>query len=398
MAPTPRGLPRRHLLVAVFFALVATSIACADLDLKTLAQKAPRARVLIEVTFHGPMTAKHIPALRKLRLQPVTPNKDEVIGRGTSLFITQADAAAKLADSNDVAGVEWVKEYPVASHYFAYFEYAGEAPAPELAFTVAAPRSAPGRTLTELHPFVSPDAKLETASDDAGNRFVTATLTDVQPGQQVLFDFYAMYDYDTEAIVESSLGLLAETPMPESWPAEVAPFLQAGFHIESDAPEILEVAKGLASSDRLDERARAVVQHVGRSVKYDHEKREKYFGGRYTYQDSWEMWQGALGTLERGMGCCPDTAELKVALLRAVGIPARTAVHSGHLYAEIYVPERGWITDAPMYNIPLIRSPGPDNCAYFAWTPEAPVRCVQWGGRTQAFGTLRPGMIVDHAH
>ena len=388
---------RTGALTAVIIGLLG-SVAFADLDLNALAQRTPKARVLVEVTFHGPIAANHVRSFRKLGLQPIATNTTALIGREKLMFQSRADAAAKLAEGNEVVEVRWIKQYPVATHCHAYFEYAGDEPAPELTFTMATPRSAAGRTLTSLHCFASPETAFTTATDAAGNEFLTVKLADVQPRQQVLFDFYATYDYDTETIVAGSMAMLNATPMPDTWPEELRPFLQPGFHTESDAPEILEAAKALTTSDRLDERARAVMAYVGKSVKYDHDKRERYFGGRYVYNNSWEMWQGALGTLKRGIGCCPDTAELKVALLRAVGIPARTAVHSGHLYAELYVPDRGWLTDAPMYNIPLIRSPGADNCAYFSWEPELPVRCVEWGGQTQPFGQLRAGMTMDHPH
>ncbi len=393
VAPGLRGW-----LLAVALAGLLCVHVSADLDLSTLAEKARNARVLVEVTFDAPLTAREVRGLRKQGLKPITPNTTALIGRDKLVFETQAGQAMKLQGAENVAEVRWIKQYPQAAHYHIYFEYAGETTAPELTFVIATPRSAAGRTLTGLDCFVWPETDFTTATDAAGNQFLTAKLTEVQPGQQVLFDFYATYEYDSEAIVEGSVAMLGDTPVPQVWPEEVQPFLEPGFHLESDAPEIVAVSEGLETGERLDERVQAALRYAGGHTKYDTEKRERYFGGRYVYNNSWEMWQGALGTLKRGMGCCPDTAELKVALLRATGIPARTAVHSGHLYAEIYVPELGWMTDAPMYNIPVLRATGPDNTAYFAWEPEVPVRCVEWGGRVQPFGQIRAGMTMDHPH
>jgi len=368
----------------------------AELNLEELAAKCPSAKILAEVAFEAPLTARDLRQLRKLELNPITPNKDALIGRDTLPFAARASNALRLRKEDRVTAVKWIKRYPVAAHYRIYFEYVGEKTAPRLTFTVATPRSAPGRTLRSLESFVWPKTEFTTTRDEADNQFLTAKLTDVEPGRKVLFDFYAAYAYDTETIIEKSMVMLGPTPMPETWPEKMQPFLKPGFHIESDAGPITGLAERLKVGNRLDASAHAVLRHVGRRVEFDHDKRERYFGGRFTYGNSWEMWQGAVGTLDRGVGCCPDTAELKTALLRAMGIPARTAVHTGHLYAEFYVPGAGWLTDAPMYNVPLVRSPGPDNRTYFEWKPELPVRCVEWECDIQPFGQLRPGMRVDH--
>lgn len=375
-------------------ALLAVGIASADLTLEDLSKLGRKNPIFVRVTFASPLGEKDVRGLRQLQLRPTTQNTRALIGRDTLVFATSGRTAVKLDQDERVEAVEWVRNYPAASHYWAHFRYEGDAAAPELTFTIPTSRSATGRELQDLHCFVSPQTEFSLQTDEGDNQFLIATFTDVQPGQDLLFDFYASYEYDTAAIIEGSVATLGETPMPDAWPEEVQPFLQPGFHIESDAAEIVAQANELATSNLLNERANAILGWVGQNIKYDTEKRDKYFGGRYVYNDAWEMWQGALATLQRGIGCCPDTAELKVAMLRAAGIPARTAVHSGHLYAEAYVPDRGWLTDAPMHNVPLIRSPGADNTAYFAWTPAAPVRCLTWGGKVTAFGQLRPGMTV----
>jgi len=251
------------------------------------------------------------------------------------------------------------------------------------------PRSAAGRTREKVAFSVRPKTRTGIYRDSAGNEFMTAAFRDVAPKQEVCFDFEATYQYDCEAIMQGRQLSLGPTPMPKSWPSNIARFLRPGFHIESDAPEIAKAAEQFRSIERLDTRARSAIHYAARHVRYDTAKRDNYFGGKEVYADAWEMWQGALATLKRGMGCCPDSAELKIAVLRAAGVPARTAVHSGHLYSEFYVPGRGWVTDGPMYNIPLVRSPGPGNCAYFSWEPKVPVRCSKWRGRVEPFGQIQ---------
>ncbi|MCD6360451.1 MAG: transglutaminase family protein [Armatimonadetes bacterium] len=373
----------RRVVIAVLIALLCIGVTSvsADLTLEDLAHLGRKCRVLVRVDFTAPLTQSDIRELRNLHLRPAGAGMGGLVGRQTALFQTEAPNALSLERDPRIKAVEWIPEYSVAAHYRVYFRYEGEAAAPELTFTIATPRSATGRELEDLTISVTPPIEYSLVTDAADNQFLTAAFADVQPGQDIRFDFEARYRYDSGAIVEGSVLVMDRIPMPASWPGEVQPFLQPGFHIESDAPEIVALAEKLATSDLLDERVGAILRLVGANIKYDTEKRDSYFGGKYVYNDAWEMWQGALGTLRRGMGCCPDTAELKTALLRAAGIPARTAVHSGHLYAEIWAPGHGWLTDAPHYNVPVIRSPGADNTAYFAWTPAVPVRCVSWGGK-----------------
>ncbi len=371
-------------LVATLVAVTACH-ALAELDLQTLAHQAGGTRVLCELTFDHPLTRADLDHLRQTQARPLQPPRT-LIGQGSALFEVRARTATRLQADLLVAELTWLKQYPLAAAYSIHFEYVGDETPAELTFTIAVPRSATGRTLTALKARPDPPAQFETTTDPAGNRFLVLHYAGVAPGQMFLFDFDAAYDYDAEAIVEGSIAMLGDTPMPANWPDEVRPFLQPGFHLESDHPEIVAAAMPLSQTDRLDERVRNVLEFVGRTVTYDTPKKDGYFGGKFVYNDAWEMWQGALGTLQRGEGCCPDSAELKVALLRACGIPARTAVHNGHLYAEVWVPERGWLTDAPMTKIPVIRSPGPDNTSYMAWEPAVPVRCAGWSGRLTPFG------------
>ncbi len=366
------------------------------LELEEVAKISPGAQVLLRLTTAQPIDQEFLRSLGKLPMRPVNQNRRADIGDTSIVVSGMAGAAIEAQQAPGITAVEWIKQYPVAGHYFVHFEYVGEEVQREMTFTVSVPGSAPGRTRTSVEIFCQPDVEPTLASDSTGNEFATITLSEVQPGQIVNFDFFVTYDYDTEQILLRSANFLPSTPMPESWPSDVELFLQPGFHIQSESPAIVAAAAEIRAQhpQGLDELINAVKAYVGKHMRYNNEKRDKYFGGKYVYSDAWEMWQGAEETLQCGTGCCPDSAELKVALLRVLGVPARTAVHSGHLYAEIYVPDIGWVTDGPMFSIPVLRSPDADNHAYFEWSPQVPVRCASWGGKTVPFGRLRPGMVI----
>ncbi len=377
-------------------ALLAATVPVHALELEDVTRISPRTQVMLRLTTEQPVTERFLRSLGKLRMRPVNRNRPAAIGETELIVTTPAGSLKQTGDLKGIANIEWLKQYPVAAHTFIYFEYVGDAPQKQMTFTVALPSSAPGRTRKTLELFCRPDVQPTIATDDAANEFATLTLTDVQPGQMIHFDAFAAYDYDAEQIMLHSPLFLPSTPIPESWPLDAQPFLQPGFHIESDSQLILDAAAEIRATkpQGLGGLIKATLQYVASHTRYLTEKREKYFGGKYIYHSPWEMWQGAEQTLKTGAGCCPDSAELKVALLRALGIPARTAVHTGHLYAEIWIPDLGWITDAPMFNIPLLRSPDADNHTYFDWSPRVPVRCAGWGGTPTPFATLHPGMII----
>ncbi len=378
------------------FALLAITLPMHALELEEVTRTSPRLQVMLRLTTDGPIDEHLLRDLGNLRMRPVNPNRHSAIGATELIVIAPAGSLKKAGNIKAVTELEWLKQYPVAAHSFTYFEYVGHAPQEQMTFTIALPGSAPGRTRTAVHVFCRPDVQPTITADDVGNEFATITLADVQPGQMVHFDCFASYEYDAEQIMLRSAFFLPSTAMPQSWPAEAQPFIKPGFHIESESQAIRDAATEIKATKPagLDGLINATVQYVSRHVRYNNDKRDKYFGGKFIYNSPWEMWQGAEQTLKTGTGCCPDSAELKVALLRALGVPARTAVHTGHLYAEIWIPDLGWITDGPMFNIPLLRSPDADNHTYFDWSPRVPVRCAGWGGRPTPFATLHPGMII----
>jgi len=144
-----------------------------------------------------------------------------------------------------------------------------------------------------------------------------------------------------------------DVPLPEveDLPAEVRPYLQASATIQSEDPEIVEVAETFPADTCVgvlrevlawladqDMRSR-IRQNSGRSQ--DMRSRNRQNSGRG---------QDARTVLRNG-GDESGRANLAVALLRAVGVPARTAsvVRVGEeqepsLFLQIYLPEHGWET------------------------------------------------------
>ena len=139
-----------------------------------------------------------------------------------------------------------------------------------------------------------------------------------------------------------------------SIPQEVRPFLEATAHTQSDSPAILAQATRLAAGARSQREAVArilnfVVDHI--RYKLEPERHDAVF------------------VLQSGTGNCTGYSQLSIALLRAVGIPARMVAgitlatpwpvamgsqtliqkvgQGRHAWIEVWFPDLGWLPYDP---------------------------------------------------
>ena len=106
------------------------------------------------------------------------------------------------------------------------------------------------------------------------------------------------------------------------------PYLKPSEYIQSNNSNIKAKAEMLADSEQnIIEIVNSIINYTGNTITYK----------SYGLQD-------ALSTLQRGYAVCTGKANLAVALLRAVGIPARVLmVAFTHYIIECYLPDYGWV-------------------------------------------------------
>ncbi|MBB4825066.1 hypothetical protein HNO89_002292 [Sporosarcina luteola] len=118
--------------------------------------------------------------------------------------------------------------------------------------------------------------------------------------------------------------------------------------VQSDAPEIIALAKELISEEMSDrEKAKTIYKYTAKTISYDV---EKWINKRFEWDDS------ALKTLDLKSGICGDYSRLAIALLRASGMEAREVVgtvSSGyssiyHSWVEVKVDGQ-WLTMDPTW-------------------------------------------------
>lgn len=126
-----------------------------------------------------------------------------------------------------------------------------------------------------------------------------------------------------------------------------ARYLQSEKYMEADSPLIIRTAKRITryAYNEL-EKIKAVFYFVKRTINYTEFPNRTY---------------GALYALKNRIGDCSEYGLLSVALLRAIGIPARIATvlairkssgrkrFDNHVIAEVYSSEYGWLPLEPFF-------------------------------------------------
>lgn len=193
-------------------------------------------------------------------------------------------------------------------------------------------------------------------SDEEGNEIARYTIASLAPGERQILEqrfivdnYKGSYQINPAAISGDYQGYSDIDPR----------YLVPEPGIESDSPEIVQYAKETIGNETNP-------YLIARKLFAD-------INLYLTYRDGENANQGALNALRTGEGVCQEYANLFVASLRAVGIPARVQVgylynstqhtaapyvlESGYLngdllshsWTEFYLPEVGWVIADPTF-------------------------------------------------
>jgi transglutaminase-like putative cysteine protease len=175
----------------------------------------------------------------------------------------------------------------------------------------------------------------------------SGTLGDIQEYHTGTFDQWVLSRTSTsvtvkiasKAVLRSSAGF----PLQKAQlPAEVAPYLQPTSSQQSNDPAIVSQAQALVVGAQTEAQAVvAILDWVRANISYD-----------YTFQ----LPVDAVSVYRNRSGVCAGFSNLAVALLRAVGVPARQQVGcalwalpsgGGHAWIEVFYPDVGWVPSEP---------------------------------------------------
>ncbi|HAK89021.1 MAG TPA: transglutaminase [Nitrospiraceae bacterium] len=227
-------------------------------------------------------------------------------------------------------------------------------PLSKLTFKFALPSAFSNKTVSQetlgLNLRFDPQpVSVEDASDNFGNRFKIAVWNNLDRNVRLTLTFETHIKSELSAMESKALLPLKSIPQSE------AVYLRPTAIVQSNSPEITALAKKLtANASAEHEAVTAILNYVADNVKYTYNPPQF----------------DALYTLKTKSGNCQNFAHLNMALLRAVGIPARivggislkqplkvpvgnndylvqSLGQGGHAWMEIYFPDLGWLSYDP---------------------------------------------------
>ena len=137
---------------------------------------------------------------------------------------------------------------------------------------------------------------------------------------------------------------------------------------------MIKKEKSIASSVKY------IIKKLDDEIKYDFRKRKLFFSGNLTYTNIRDMYLKCSELTEKKIGACPEQSSLEIATLRSLGILSRSATRLYHIYAEVYLPNVGWVSTSPeLDEIKLIESQDEKQSYFIDWQPNHPID-IKWKG------------------
>ncbi len=171
-------------------------------------------------------------------------------------------------------------------------------------------------------------------TDEYGNQYAEFDLKDLAPGTREQLNIE--YEITVKELAYQLDDCRGDLPQV---------FNQPELHIESNNPQIVDLANKLSAPDQtICEQVRGFYDHIGQNLVY-------------TYNgDDWGA-QAALGKMGAD---CTEYSSLLIALSRSSGIPARyvegllfmaerdpTLARQEHAWVEVFFPGIGWVPIDP---------------------------------------------------
>ena len=204
------------------------------------------------------------------------------------------------------------------------------------------------QSLTDEVAYGVPPLRVTTAADAHGNTVLTERWERPRAPINLVRKVVVQLDADLKSLDSAAAFPLATVSR------DTEAFLAATPKVQRDDPRIRDLARRLTAGARTQHDAvTAIVNHVVDTLKYQAEPPA----------------HDAVTSLERGVANCQGFSHLSLALLRAVGIPARFAVgisiakgwrvqhadgsitfkmgQGRHAWIEVFYPDVGWLPYDP---------------------------------------------------
>ncbi|NQT57069.1 MAG: transglutaminase domain-containing protein [Desulfobacteraceae bacterium] len=353
----------------------------AAINFSEVARQYPRFKTLIYLGFGEDLDLARLLKLRRIGVHPLNGDLLEPLGHRAAIFFTRADSLEDLRRSGIVRSVHPLARFRMAGIYRIHLKIVESDFFGSIKFRVSTPRNGFGKKLVHIEHHISPSIPFAIKRDLAGNHWLDVEIPQAKAGMTVKFDFYFVYQVDVEEILKHALAMVPldeYSKLPPESPARS--YLGPSPKIDSASPLVKSLSTEIFGDEKAPRRLyKRALQYLKKHITYDHTKRAQFFGGKTVYHDMAEMYQHPKVTLSRKMGACPDTSVLEATLLRAAGVPARTAGRWAHFYTELFLPNRGWLSPSVTpTGIPLVVDVDKRQLLFVSWDPPIAVQTIMW--------------------
>ena len=341
-------------------------------------------KIYVAVEFQKPITFKTLSSLRSMGFSPILglPSSEYLRKRVAIFYVNYRRIYASFQREKNIKNIYLLSHFTATGLYQLDVKSVEEKK--DISIDIRFPYTKPGRELIyKRNSFVGLEDIKNQSLDNYGNK-VTLDLTASQTisfFSEVLYEIDLLKNVEAHTIVQGENLKLADYKknMQEKYPEIEETF--TGYSEKAVTSEYVQsIVRRIDKNQSIASIWRQIDQILDRDIRYDWKKRDLFFSGNLTYYNIKDMYMTAKELSEKRKGACTERTSLEIAILRELGISARSATRLFHIYTEVFIPNYGWTTTSLTLNeIPLVES-FDENMAYFvSWTPDHPIR-LKWGG------------------
>ncbi len=354
-----------------------------ETDLYRKLKNYPAFKVYTILEFSIPIDYKVLYKLERLGFSKVFTFKDDkYLGRKVAVFYTSFGKVRNSFRYSKIIDGYILENFTARGFY--KLGIRSDVPADDLLIRVSVPFSNPGKEIVEIDSGFVEEASTIKKKVSGVNGLIR---TKINPDQKITFkseikSVISLKENLDISIHNAGRGIYLPAyieEMKKNYPKLYKTFTQ---YSEKVVPSsyIDSIVSKIDKEEDLTDMWKQITRFLDQDIYYDWSKRDLFFNGRLTYNSIKDMYLTSAELGEKKIGACPERTSLEIALLRQMGVASRSFTRLYHIYTEVFIPQKGWITTSSTLNeIPLCRS-NDEKIAYFIdWTPKHPVR-LKWEG------------------
>lgn len=356
-----------------------------DLLINKFIHTIPFYKIYVYIEFNDNLTLKNFSELTSKYLIVEKKNISDIVKNKNGLFKIKLQNYNSIISNKFIKSIKPIFNYTEEGIYQIHFRVKEKINEP-IEFKITLPRDSSGKKILNLNYKINlKPVEEKIIKDEAENNWLIVSYSNINSNQELKFDAVFEYNVDLNKLINSSFFLLDDKINIEYTDDSIIlkKYLSEGNKICYSDKRIIELSDEInKKTNSIKKSVDYVKKFIKKNIKYDFKKKRDYFGGKMIYIQMDDMYQSTVQTLNRKIGACPDEAEIETAILRKLGIPARTAGRYQHFYAQIYVPEKGWIdTSLAQEQILLFISPDNNDYPFVNWNKKIKVQTTKWYGK-----------------